>query len=71
MNMMECIKYISLKEKSGCVLTFKAKTAYLRSVAYCLDTLSEVDFSVVEVSIVTNRQRCPGLRLLFQVGPLE
>lgn len=54
----------------GCVLTFKAKTAYLRSVAYRLDTLSKVHFSIVEVSIMTNRWSGSGPRFLL-FGPLE
>lgn len=69
--MMECIKYISLKENKRIFLTFKAKTAYLRCVAYCVDTLSEVDLSVVEVSIMTNRQSGPDPRLFLQFGPLQ
>lgn len=69
--MMECIKYISLKEKEQMCFNFQSKDSIFKSVAYCLDTLFEVDFSVVEVSIVTDRQCCPGLRLLLHFGPLQ
>lgn len=33
--------------------------------------MSKVDFSVVEVSTMTNRPRRPGLRLLLQFRPLH